>query len=113
MGRVGRRKPGIDSKCHSRGDVRAQRSRIVNATERAALLQGVELFDEITASIDDRTMEILEHRRRTAVVRRRGWLVRRMLLVADILGLAGGFLLAEVVAAVVSPGPDRVATSTE
>jgi exopolysaccharide biosynthesis polyprenyl glycosylphosphotransferase len=85
----------------------------VNATERAALLQGVELFDEITASIDDRTMEILEHRRRTAVVRRRGWLVRRTLLLADVLGLAGGFLLAELVTAAASPGPDRVSMSTE
>src|SRR5919204_7006933 len=103
MGRVGRRKPGIDSKRHSRGDVRAKRSRIVNATERAALLQGVELFDEITASIDERTMQILEHRRRTAIVRRRGCLVRRMLLLADVLGLVGGFLLAEAVSAAASP----------
>ena len=85
----------------------------MNATERTALLQSVELFDELTAAIDERTLEILDHRRRTAVVRRRGWLVRRMLLLADVLGLAGAFLLAEVVAAAAAPGPDRVARSTE
>jgi exopolysaccharide biosynthesis polyprenyl glycosylphosphotransferase len=85
----------------------------VNATERRALLQSVELFDEMTGIVNERTIEILDHRRRTAVVRRRGWLVRRMLLLADVLGLAGAFLLAEVVTAVAAPGPDRVARSTE
>ena len=54
----------------------------MNATERAALIQGVQLFDEMSAAIDERTLEILDHRRRTAVVRRRGWLVRRALLLA-------------------------------
>jgi exopolysaccharide biosynthesis polyprenyl glycosylphosphotransferase len=86
---------------------------VVNATERTALLQSVELYDEMSASISERTIEILDHRRRTAVVRRRGWLVRRMLLVADVLGLAGACLLAEAVTAAAAPGPDRVATSTE
>jgi len=67
----------------------------MNTTERAALLQGLEIHDEMTAVVDDRTLEILERRRRTAVVRRRGWLVRRMLLVADLIGLVGAMLLAE------------------
>ena len=53
------------------------------------------MFDEMTAAIDDRTLAILDRRRRTAVVKRRGWLVRRMLLLADIVGLAAAFLLAE------------------
>ena len=85
----------------------------MNATERTALLQSMELYGEITPSINERTMEILDHRRRTAIVRRRGWLVRRMLLLADVVGLTGAFLLAELVSAVATPAPDRVATGTE
>jgi exopolysaccharide biosynthesis polyprenyl glycosylphosphotransferase len=85
----------------------------VNATERAALVQGVQLFDEMSASIDERTLEILDHRRRTAVVRRRGWLVRRALLLADLVGLAVAFLLAELVSAAATTGSDAVSRSTE
>jgi exopolysaccharide biosynthesis polyprenyl glycosylphosphotransferase len=43
--------------------------------------------------VDDQTLAILRHRRRTASIRRRGWLVRRMLLVGDAVGLAAAFLL--------------------
>jgi exopolysaccharide biosynthesis polyprenyl glycosylphosphotransferase len=46
--------------------------------------------------LDRRTKQILERRRRTATVRRRGWLVFRMLLVADILGLTIAFASAEL-----------------
>src|ERR671936_1788126 len=67
----------------------------MNATERLALLGGVQLYDEMTATVDDRTLEILDRRRRTAIVKRRGWLVRRMLLLADVVGLVTAFLLAE------------------
>jgi exopolysaccharide biosynthesis polyprenyl glycosylphosphotransferase len=67
----------------------------MNATERAARLQGFELHDEMTGIVGERTLEILDHRRRTAVVRRRGWLVRRMLLGADVIGLLAAMLLAE------------------
>ena len=48
---------------------------------------------------DDRTLAILEHRRQTGGMRRRGWLVRRALLLADVLGLAFAFLIAQAVAA--------------
>jgi exopolysaccharide biosynthesis polyprenyl glycosylphosphotransferase len=65
------------------------------ATERAALLQGVQLYEEMTATVDERTLDILDQRRRTAVVKRRGWLVRRMLLLADVVGLLTAFLFAE------------------
>ena len=85
----------------------------MNATERTALVQGVQLFDEMSASIDERTLEILDHRRRTAVVRRRGWLIRRALLLADLLGLTAAFLLAELISGTASAGPDSVARSTE
>jgi exopolysaccharide biosynthesis polyprenyl glycosylphosphotransferase len=67
----------------------------VNAIERTALLDGIVLHDELRATVDDRTLEILDRRRRTAVVRRRGWLVRRMLLAADLFGLLVAMALAE------------------
>ena len=77
-------------------------------TERAALLKGVEIYDEMAATVDDRTLEILDRRRRTAVVKRRGWLVRRMLLLADVVGLLTAFLLAEWLSGVRSGVVDRV-----
>jgi exopolysaccharide biosynthesis polyprenyl glycosylphosphotransferase len=85
----------------------------MNATERTALLQSVQFYDEMNAAIDERTLEILDHRRRTATVRRRGWLVRRMLLLADLVGLLSAFLIAEAVAAASTSGPDAVARNAE
>jgi exopolysaccharide biosynthesis polyprenyl glycosylphosphotransferase len=70
----------------------------MNLTERAALRDGFELHDEMTGMVDERTLEILDRRRRTAVVRRRGWLVRRMLLGADVVGLLAAMLLVEWIA---------------
>jgi exopolysaccharide biosynthesis polyprenyl glycosylphosphotransferase len=52
-----------------------------------------ELYD----ALDSRTLEILERRRGTPVVRRRGWLVRRALVSADLLGLVAAFVVAELV----------------
>jgi exopolysaccharide biosynthesis polyprenyl glycosylphosphotransferase len=54
------------------------------------------LYDEIAANVNQRTHDILERRRRTAVVRRRGWLVRRMLLLADLVGLGVAFAVAQL-----------------
>ena len=59
----------------------------MNTIERNALTQGVDLYQELSATMDDRTLEILDRRRKTAKIRRRGWLVRRMLLVSDLIGL--------------------------
>ena len=67
----------------------------MNATERVALRQGVELYDEMNGVVDERTLAILDRRRRTATVHRRGWLVHRMLLLADVVGLVAAFLLVE------------------
>jgi exopolysaccharide biosynthesis polyprenyl glycosylphosphotransferase len=53
-------------------------------------------FSEFTAAIDERTLDILERRRTTARVRRRGWLVRRALMWADLVGLGLAFGLSEV-----------------
>ena len=47
---------------------------------------------EVPASLDPRTLEILEQRRASAVRMRRGWLVRRMLVVADLVGLTLAFM---------------------
>jgi exopolysaccharide biosynthesis polyprenyl glycosylphosphotransferase len=68
----------------------------LTASERLAVLDQMYATDEIRTVLDDRTIEILEHRRRTALVRRRGWLVRRMLLLADLVGLAVAFAVAQL-----------------
>jgi exopolysaccharide biosynthesis polyprenyl glycosylphosphotransferase len=75
----------------------------VNATERAALHEGAWRYDEMSAVVDERTLAILEHRRKTAIVRRRGWLIRRMLLVADLVGLSLAFAAAQLFAGEVRP----------
>jgi exopolysaccharide biosynthesis polyprenyl glycosylphosphotransferase len=61
---------------------------------------------------DDRTRAVLEHRRRTMVIRGRGWLMRRMLLAADVVGLVLAFALVETL--IGSGGtPDRVTLRDE
>jgi exopolysaccharide biosynthesis polyprenyl glycosylphosphotransferase len=75
----------------------------MNATERSALVQGALFYDQIASAMDDRTLEILERRRATSTVRRRGWLVRRMLLAADLFGLAIAFIVAQLL---LSPNPN-------
>jgi exopolysaccharide biosynthesis polyprenyl glycosylphosphotransferase len=49
----------------------------------------------VAGGIDDRTREVLARRERSGV-KRRGALVRRSLLVADVTGLAAAFILAEL-----------------
>jgi exopolysaccharide biosynthesis polyprenyl glycosylphosphotransferase len=84
----------------------------MNTTEHLALLDGVRVNDEMRNMLDERTLEILEHRRRTAVVRRRGWLVRRMLLFADLVGLALAFVIADLLFSE-SPVADHVRPTSE
>jgi exopolysaccharide biosynthesis polyprenyl glycosylphosphotransferase len=67
----------------------------VNASERSALLQGLTMYDDLASAVDARTLDILDNRRKTARVKRRGWLVRRMLLLADLLGLLLAFAAAQ------------------
>jgi exopolysaccharide biosynthesis polyprenyl glycosylphosphotransferase len=69
----------------------------MNAIEQSALNEGLALYDEMTQAVDERTLEIIDRRRRTAVVRRRGWLVRRALMAADVIGLLVAFVLAELI----------------
>ena len=68
----------------------------MNVTERLALSQGPLVYEEMTSAVDDRTLEILDRRRKTATIRRRGWLIRRMLLLADVVGLTVAYVLAEI-----------------
>ena len=48
-----------------------------------------------TARVDERTLEILRHRRTPPHVHRRGWLIRRGLAVADAVGLIAAFAVAD------------------
>ncbi|MES1247926.1 MAG: sugar transferase [Actinomycetota bacterium] len=57
-------------------------------------LSGVELHEDMVAGVDERTRDILETRRRAHFTKRRGWLVRRMLLLADVVGLLIAFAVA-------------------
>jgi exopolysaccharide biosynthesis polyprenyl glycosylphosphotransferase len=55
------------------------------------------LIAAIGASGDSRTVEALERRQRAEAPHRRGWLVRRMLLLADVVSLVTSFLVIELV----------------
>jgi exopolysaccharide biosynthesis polyprenyl glycosylphosphotransferase len=70
-------------------------------------------FSELTAALDERTLEILEWRRTTARVRRRGWLVRRALMWADLFGLALAFGLSELLYAAGPSNLSRLNTGHE
>ena len=50
-----------------------------------------------TVFANQRTLEILERRRSSGKSRRRGWLMRRMLLLADVVALATTFAIVELV----------------
>jgi exopolysaccharide biosynthesis polyprenyl glycosylphosphotransferase len=52
--------------------------------------------DGLRDVVRGRTLEVIDHRRRGSVPRRRGWLVRRALVLADIVGLSLAFLAAEL-----------------
>ncbi|HXV34118.1 MAG TPA: sugar transferase [Gaiellaceae bacterium] len=52
---------------------------------------------EVPATLDTRTQEILAQRRASGVRMRRGWLVRRMLVLADLVGLTLAFLAATLI----------------
>jgi exopolysaccharide biosynthesis polyprenyl glycosylphosphotransferase len=72
------------------------------------LLDEFELGNELRFIIDQKTLDILDRRRRTSVVKRRGWLVRRMLLLADLTGLVLAMLITEFVVTLRGPAPDSV-----
>jgi exopolysaccharide biosynthesis polyprenyl glycosylphosphotransferase len=64
--------------------------------------------------LDQRTRELLARRRAAPKRHRRGWLVRRALASADVIGLLAAFALAEWLFGASSAGhPDRVGQATE
>lgn len=52
-------------------------------------------YENLEEVLDDRTREILARRRQPGIVKRRGWLVRRMLLASDLIGLGLAFAISE------------------
>ena len=48
----------------------------MSVTDQTPLLQRLQLQEELRSTVGERTLQILDRRRRTAVVKRRGWLVR-------------------------------------
>jgi exopolysaccharide biosynthesis polyprenyl glycosylphosphotransferase len=64
------------------------------------------LDDDAIAAIDDRTLTVIERRRRRTKAHSRGWLIRRMLLLADGFGLLAAGL---VVLAVFGGGQTTIA----
>jgi FlaA1/EpsC-like NDP-sugar epimerase len=82
-------------------------------TAEHAVANASALYSELTAGLDKRTLEILERRRTTARVRRRGWLVRRALMWADLFGLALAFGLSELLYAAGPSNLSRLNTGLE
>ncbi len=68
---------------------------------------------ELTATLDEQTREILRRRGRSRSRHRRGWFVRRALLVADLLGLLSAFSLSETFYVGVSSAPNHLTTTGE
>jgi exopolysaccharide biosynthesis polyprenyl glycosylphosphotransferase len=82
----------------------------VSSVDHGALL-GTEIAE--IGSLDGRTREILERRRRTAAPPSRGWLIRRALVAADLVGLTTSFLLALAVFGGSDAYPDPVGPGFE
>jgi exopolysaccharide biosynthesis polyprenyl glycosylphosphotransferase len=78
--------------------------------ERSAIGTGA-IFGDLAGIADRQTLEILE-RRRTSNPHRRGWLVRRLLVLADVVGLVLAFAAVELVFGA-GGGPGNRATSLE
>jgi exopolysaccharide biosynthesis polyprenyl glycosylphosphotransferase len=54
-------------------------------------------FGELSSTLDERTLEILARRREASRPIRRGWLVRRALVIADLVGLSIAFIAASAI----------------
>jgi exopolysaccharide biosynthesis polyprenyl glycosylphosphotransferase len=61
-------------------------------------------YGDAASALGGRTLELVEHRRRMPVVKRRGWLVRRLLLGADLVGLVLAFAIAQAIYGGETPG---------
>ena len=83
------------------------------SVEVSSLLETLKAHEDLAFTVDPKTLEILDRRRRTAVVKRRGWLMRRMLLVADVVGLTAAMTLAEFAGWTRSHGGTDVRTTSQ
>lgn len=63
--------------------------------------------------VDERTLEILERRRASGGLRRRGWLIRRALLTADMAGLLVAFVVATAIFGVGGSPTNRLGQAGE
>jgi exopolysaccharide biosynthesis polyprenyl glycosylphosphotransferase len=73
-----------------------------------ASLEGEGALELFRGVVDDRTLEILERRRTVGTLRRRGWLIRRALLAADLVGLSLAFGVATAVYGLGGAGSNRL-----
>jgi exopolysaccharide biosynthesis polyprenyl glycosylphosphotransferase len=67
----------------------------LTSTREGMLAGTLAEWEALEDVVGERTLEILERRRLAGSVHRRGWLVRRCLLCADLLGLLVAFFVAE------------------
>src|SRR3989304_1030886 len=72
-------------------------------TTSAHLLREAQAEERGVEGLDESTLAILERRRKSASARPRGWLVRRLLLLADVVGLSLAFLIAAGLSVAGSP----------
>jgi exopolysaccharide biosynthesis polyprenyl glycosylphosphotransferase len=70
-------------------------------------------FGGRSASVNERTAEILRYRRGASPAKRRGWLIRRVLLVADLVGLVAAFLTVELAFGLNQPDPGSAGFESE
>ena len=64
------------------------------SAEQATVLEAAGIYNDVVGTLDARTLQVLERRRRTARIQNRGWLIRRMLVVADVVGLLAALFIA-------------------
>jgi exopolysaccharide biosynthesis polyprenyl glycosylphosphotransferase len=85
----------------------------VSSAEGAAVARDAADLAELLGHVDERTRAILERRRRAHVVKRRGWLVRRALLVADATGLVFAYGVSQLPFDHPTPPIDRLSSTAE
>jgi exopolysaccharide biosynthesis polyprenyl glycosylphosphotransferase len=90
---------GAASNGNGNGRVEMGNGRVEMLPRESLALAGMANVTTLLAESDQRTLTILELRRRAAGAKRRGFLVARMLLLADVLGLVLAFTLAHVLVA--------------
>ncbi len=82
------------------------------AAEHETIRESIRIYGLIADVLDERTLDIVA-RRRKAAARRRGWLVRRMLILADVVGLLLAFAVAQAPFLGGSTAVDRVGVGIE